>query len=125
MPPDVGVIVTARSGGVLVGVSRAITDYSYCTYLSDMAVDASFKRCGIGRELIRRSHDAAGLHTTLILLAAPAARSYYPAHRDAAVRLLLDSAAVGVSPGTCVPGLSGSLAISRKTSTCRRDCRFG
>jgi len=31
-----------------------------------------------GRELIRPTHAAAGLHTVLILLAAPAARSYYP-----------------------------------------------
>ena len=72
------VIVTARVGGRLVGVSRAITDFSYCTYLSDLAVDADSQGRGIGRELIRRTHEAAGLGTTLILLAAPKARSYYP-----------------------------------------------
>jgi GNAT superfamily N-acetyltransferase len=73
------VIATARtSGGLLIGVSRAITDFAYCTYLSDLAVDESFQRCGIGRELIRRTHLAAGLATTLILLAAPKARAYYP-----------------------------------------------
>jgi GNAT superfamily N-acetyltransferase len=73
------VIVTARDGtGLLVGISRAITDFSYCTYLSDLAVDESFQRRGIGRELIRRTHLAAGLHTSLILLAAPNARTYYP-----------------------------------------------
>ena len=72
-------IVTARDAtGLLVGVSRAITDYSYCTYLSDLAVDEAFQRRGIGRELIRRTHEAAGLHTSLILLAAPKAESYYP-----------------------------------------------
>jgi GNAT superfamily N-acetyltransferase len=73
-----GLIVTARVGGVLVGVSRALTDFAYCTYLSDLAVDAAHQRRGIGRELIRRTHAAAGRHTTLVLLAAPAARSYYP-----------------------------------------------
>lgn len=71
-------ILTARINGVLVGVSRALTDFAYCTYLSDLAVDEAFQRRGIGRELIRRTHEAAGLHTTLILLAAPAAREYYP-----------------------------------------------
>jgi GNAT superfamily N-acetyltransferase len=72
-------IVTARKlNGVLVGVARAITDYSYCTYLSDLAVDVTHQSRGIGRELIRRTHEAAGHHTTLILLAAPAARTYYP-----------------------------------------------
>lgn len=73
-----GVIVTARSEGLLVGVSRAITDFAYCTYLSDLAVDEAFQRQGIGRELIRRTHEAAGLQTTLILLSAPKAREYYP-----------------------------------------------
>ena len=72
------VIVTARVAERLVGVSRAITDYSYCTYLSDLAVDREFQRRGIGRELIRRTHEAAGLATALILLSAPAARDYYP-----------------------------------------------
>jgi GNAT superfamily N-acetyltransferase len=72
------ILVTARVEGRLVGVSRAITDFSYCTYLSDLAVDEAFQRRGIGRELIRRTHEAAGLRTMLILLAAPAARGYYP-----------------------------------------------
>jgi predicted N-acetyltransferase YhbS len=42
---------------------------------------------GIGRELIRRTHEAAGDETTLILLAAPKARTYHPhigmRHHDA------------------------------------------
>ncbi len=72
-------IVTARDEtGRLVGVSRAITDFSYCTYLSDLAVDEAWQRRGIGRELIRRTHLEAGLETSLILLAAPKAESYYP-----------------------------------------------
>jgi predicted N-acetyltransferase YhbS len=73
-----GVIATARVDGLLVGVSRAITDFAYCTYLSDLAVDERYQRQGIGRELIRRTHEAAGLQTSLILLAAPKAESYYP-----------------------------------------------
>ncbi len=73
------ILLTARSAsGLLVGISRAITDFNYCTYLSDLAVDRGFQRRGIGKELIRRTHVAAGLHTRLILLAAPAAQSYYP-----------------------------------------------
>jgi ribosomal protein S18 acetylase RimI-like enzyme len=72
------VIVTARINGLLVGVSRAITDFSYCTYLSDLAVDQAYQRRGIGKELLRHTHEAAGLKTKLILLSAPAAQSYYP-----------------------------------------------
>lgn len=71
------IIVTARADGQLVGVSRAISDFSYCTYLSDLAVDVVHQKRGIGRELIRRTHEAAGLETHLILLAAPKARTYY------------------------------------------------
>lgn len=72
------VIITARCDGRLVGVSRAITDFAYCTYLSDLAVDEQFQRQGIGRQLIEETHAAAGLETRLILLAAPKARTYYP-----------------------------------------------
>ncbi len=72
------IIVTARAGDKLVGVARAITDFSYCTYLSDLAVDTAFQRRGIGRRLLRMTHEKAGLHTKLILLAAPAAVTYYP-----------------------------------------------
>ena len=72
------VIVTARDGQLLVGVSRAISDFSYCTYLSDLAVDQAYQGRGIGRELIRRTQAAAGLNTSLILLAAPKAQTYYP-----------------------------------------------
>ena len=73
------VILTARdANGLLVGVSRAISDFHYCTYLSDLCVDEAWQRRGIGRELIARTHDAAGQQTTLILLAAPMARNYYP-----------------------------------------------
>src|SRR5437764_99171 len=78
MLTNADVIVTAREDGLLVGVSRAITDFAFCTYLSDLAVDEAFQRRGIGRELIRCTHEAAGLHTTLILLSAPKAQTYYP-----------------------------------------------
>lgn len=71
-------IVTARASGRLVGISRALTDFGFCTYLSDLAVDQSFQKQGIGRVLIQKTHEASGLDTTLILLAAPRARSYYP-----------------------------------------------
>ncbi len=72
------VIVTAWSEDQLVGVSRAITDFSFCCYLSDLAVDKKFQHSGIGKELVRLTHEAAGMETMLILLAAPAAISYYP-----------------------------------------------
>lgn len=59
------VILTAGSEGKLVGISRAITDFAYCTYFSSLAVDVAFQKSGIGRELIRRTHEAAGTQTRL------------------------------------------------------------
>jgi GNAT superfamily N-acetyltransferase len=72
------VLITAWDGDVLVGVSRAITDYAFCTYLSDLAVDEAYQKQGIGKALIAKTHEVAGLDTALILLAAPAAALYYP-----------------------------------------------
>lgn len=72
------IVVTARHEGRLVGVSRAIADFGFCCYLSDLAVDRAYQKGGIGRTLIERTWDAAGRQTTLILLSAPAAVSYYP-----------------------------------------------
>lgn len=72
------IVVTARHESRLVGVSRAVTDFSYCCYLSDLAVDAACQRQGIGRRLIDETRRVAGEQATLILVAAPAAESYYP-----------------------------------------------
>jgi len=72
------IIATARVDGLLVGISRAVSDFHWSTYLSDLAVDRAYQGRGIGRELIRRTHEAGGPETNLILLAAPAARTYYP-----------------------------------------------
>lgn len=71
-------IVTARDGRRLVGIARAITDFSYCCYLSDLAVDVAYQHQGIGKHLIAETHAAAGELTSLILVAAPAAEAYYP-----------------------------------------------
>lgn len=72
------VIITARLDGLLVGISRAITDFVYCTYLADLAVDVNHQRLGIGKELVRQTRLAAGEENLLVLLAAPAAETYYP-----------------------------------------------
>ena len=70
-------IITARENGKLIGVARSLTDFLYCTYLSDLAVDEAYQKKGIGKELIRRTKLAAP-QARMILLAAPAAIPYYP-----------------------------------------------
>jgi len=54
------IIVTARDGKKLVGVSRAVSDFAYCCYLSDLAVDVAFQHKGIGKRLVDETHLHAG-----------------------------------------------------------------
>ncbi|QNE05936.1 GNAT family N-acetyltransferase [Croceicoccus marinus] len=74
-------IVTARIGtgenGRLVGIARSLTDWSYATYLSDLAVDAAYQKKGIGRRLIAETRRLAGDEAMLLLVAAPDAAGYY------------------------------------------------
>ncbi len=71
-------LVTAWVGNELVGVSRALTDFAYCTYLSDLAVDSAYQKQGIGKRLIEETRRIGGKQASLILLSAPDAMSYYP-----------------------------------------------
>jgi predicted N-acetyltransferase YhbS len=70
-------VVTACDGEQLVGIARSMTDFSYATYLSDLAVRLSHQKQGIGRELIRQTQTLGG-KATVILLSAPKAVDYYP-----------------------------------------------
>lgn len=72
------VLATAWDGERLVGVARALTDFSYCCYLSDLAVDREWQRRGIGKHLIKQVRAAIGEQSMLLLLAAPDAMPYYP-----------------------------------------------
>lgn len=71
-------IITAREDGKLVGVARALTDFSYCCYLSDLAVDSSCQRSGIGKKLVKIVKEQIGERSMLLLLSAPDAMNYYP-----------------------------------------------
>ena len=62
MVENAGLTVTARDeNGRLVGVARSVTDFAYCCYLSDLAVDRDCQRQGIGKELMARTKAAAGI----------------------------------------------------------------
>jgi GNAT superfamily N-acetyltransferase len=71
-------IVTAWDKQRLVGISRALTDFCFCCYLSDLAVRKKYQHHGIGRELIRLTKEKIGDETMLLLLSAPSAMEYYP-----------------------------------------------
>ena len=71
-------VCTAWDGSVLVGISRSLTDFSYCCYLADLAVDVSYQKKGIGRRLIEITQSRLHPQCKIILLAAPKAEGYYP-----------------------------------------------
>jgi GNAT superfamily N-acetyltransferase len=75
---EADIIVTARHEGRLIGVARALSDFSYSCYLSDLAVEVAYQRRGIGKRLIEETRANAGPEATLVLLSAPAAEGYYP-----------------------------------------------
>jgi predicted N-acetyltransferase YhbS len=77
MLKNANLVITAWDGELLVGIARSITDFSYATYLSDLAVRDTHQRRGIGRELLRRTQEAGGT-ARVVLLSAPKAESYYP-----------------------------------------------
>ena len=71
-------IVTARQDGRLVGLARSLTDFCFCCYLSDLAVDKACQGQGIGKRLIEETRrQAGGDSTTTLLLSAPGAVTFY------------------------------------------------
>src|SRR5436309_12213617 len=70
--------VTARQDGKLVGFARSLTDFCFCCYLSDLAVNKACQGQGIGKRLIEETRKAAGGPlTTTLLLSAPTAVTFY------------------------------------------------
>ncbi|MFK8905547.1 GNAT family N-acetyltransferase [Streptomyces sp. YS-3] len=77
MVRNANLVVVARAEGRLIGIARSISDFSYATYLSDIAVSGDYQRSGIGRALIDATRQEAP-RAKVILLSAPAAVEYYP-----------------------------------------------
>ncbi|QTE37568.1 GNAT family N-acetyltransferase [Mucilaginibacter gossypii] len=71
-------VVSAWDGDKLVGISRALTDFCYSCYLSDLAVTKAYQKEGIGKKLIELTKEAIGDETMLLLLSAATAMEYYP-----------------------------------------------
>ncbi len=71
-------IITAWHGDRLVGISRALTDFSYVAYLADLAVAIDYQRQGIGKRLVEETKRHLARECMIVLLAAPSANEYYP-----------------------------------------------
>jgi ribosomal protein S18 acetylase RimI-like enzyme len=71
------VYVGAYDGIKLVGLARVMTDFVFTSYLSDLAIDVDYQHQGIGKQLIIEVKNFIP-RAKIILLAAPAAETYYP-----------------------------------------------
>lgn len=72
------VFVTAWAEDELIGVARALSDFSYCCYVSDLAVSKDWQRIGVGKEIIAHLRALLTDEVAVILVAAEDAVSYYP-----------------------------------------------
>jgi len=59
-------------------MARSVTDFSFCCYLSDLAVRKEYQKLGIGKELIRITKEKIGESVMLLLLSTPLAMGFYP-----------------------------------------------
>jgi hypothetical protein len=48
MLDNTNLLLTAQQKNNLVGIARSVTDFHYCCFLSDLAVDERFQTQGIG-----------------------------------------------------------------------------
>jgi N-acetylglutamate synthase-like GNAT family acetyltransferase len=71
-------LVTAWNKDKLVGVSRTITDWVWCSYLADLAVNPAYQGSGVGKKLIELTREKIGEQSILLLLSVPTAMDYYP-----------------------------------------------
>lgn len=78
MIDNANIIVTAWDNEKLVGISRAMSDLVYVTYLADLVVHEHYQHRGIGKQLIELTQAQASPDCMMVLLAAPLANDYYP-----------------------------------------------
>ncbi|WP_243116042.1 GNAT family N-acetyltransferase [Lachnoanaerobaculum gingivalis] len=46
---NANLIYFAYNNGELIGLARCVTDFSYCCYLSDLAVKKEYQKQGVGK----------------------------------------------------------------------------
>ncbi|KJG12291.1 GCN5 family acetyltransferase [Photobacterium iliopiscarium] len=70
-------IVTAWVDDQLVGIARSMTDFHYCCYLSDLAVDESVQSMGIDKYLILVTAESMVDGCKIVLLSDQKEGGYY------------------------------------------------
>ena len=70
-------IVTAREDGVILGLARCITDFSWIAYCAELAVKESAQGRGVGAGLLKFIEDTLGPRVGLMLVSEPGAIGFY------------------------------------------------
>lgn len=71
------IMLTARRDGELIGMARAITDWSYALYCSELCVAKDAQGLGIGKALLAETAKLAPNVKNHFLLSAPNSVSFY------------------------------------------------
>ncbi len=74
------VAITARNDeGKLIGIAFGVTDFTYFLFVTDLGVDRTYAKQGIGSELLVRIREAAGGEDdiTVVTVAHPTATGFY------------------------------------------------
>ena len=78
MLENANLTITAWDGDIPVGICRCMSDFSYITYIADLAVIGKYQKKGIGQGMIKTVQSECGKESKIVLLSAPSANSYYP-----------------------------------------------
>ena len=79
MLTQANLVMTARRGpgGELLGVARCVTDFSWCCYVSELAVGRAAQGLGVGRGLLDAAQAELGPEVSVILLSMQDAVGFY------------------------------------------------
>lgn len=74
--------ITARDAsadGKIIGLARALSDFAYVCYCSELAVDRDYQDQDIGRRMIEAMKTELDETCNLVVISAPAAEGFYEA----------------------------------------------
>ncbi|MFT8502266.1 MAG: GNAT family N-acetyltransferase, partial [Lacticaseibacillus paracasei] len=75
---NANVLLTAWDDEQLIGVLRGVSDRSYCTFVSELAVTKDYQHQGIATKLLLQLRTMQGPNVSIMLLSAPSAMTFYP-----------------------------------------------
>ena len=70
-------VITARDGNQLVGISRTMTDFCYIAYLADLAVHQAYLNSDIERQLIIETQAQLSPNCMVVISTTPPIKNYF------------------------------------------------